>query len=272
MRQWMFQACNEWGFAQSTATAKSFWNKFSYDTVDVTYYKVCSLAYNFTNSDARSRATLDYFGGLSIMLAMYGEQTPAPPKELLLAASESYVEYARDGRVVKGMEKAVAKSKYMEDVLENNHTQIWGSWYDRRAHAWGFGCCHSKVRKSYCTGEAGRRAAEAQVSNEVPMEMAAKPREALPLAASGDQPAFSLTARSELYGDAKDAPALNPVKMKQAEKKLKKQTTTDAKRKYQSMEDDGVDAETMEVYRMRKTQRDDPMAKFMDSDTLLPEK
>ncbi|KAF0682920.1 hypothetical protein As57867_024855, partial [Aphanomyces stellatus] len=61
------------------------------------------------------------------MLAKYGEQTPAPPKELLLAASESYVEYARDGRVVKGMEKAVAKSKYMEDVLENNHTQIWGS-------------------------------------------------------------------------------------------------------------------------------------------------
>ncbi|RHY31412.1 hypothetical protein DYB32_003520, partial [Aphanomyces invadans] len=33
------------------------------------------------------------------MLEKYGEQTPAPPKELLLAASESYVEYARDGRV-----------------------------------------------------------------------------------------------------------------------------------------------------------------------------
>ncbi|ETV85414.1 hypothetical protein H257_03154 [Aphanomyces astaci] len=207
------------------------------------------------------------------MLEKYGEQTPAPPKELLLAASEAYVEYARDGRVVKGMEKGVAKSKYVEDVHENNHVHVWGSWYDKRARAWGFACCRSTVRKSYCTGEAGKAAA-ARASDEALEESApVVAREALPLAASGDQPALVLSSRTELYGDAKDAPTLDPVKLKEAEKKLKKQQQKKdggSKRKYESMQDDGVDAETMEVYRRNKTKRDDPMAHFLQGDDLLP--
>lgn len=46
----------------------------------------------------------------------------APPRELLLAQTEEYVEYSRHGAVLKGQEKAVACSKYEEDVLINNHT------------------------------------------------------------------------------------------------------------------------------------------------------
>lgn len=46
----------------------------------------------------------------------------APPRELLLAQTEDYVEYSRHGAVLKGLEKAVARSKYEEDVLNNNHT------------------------------------------------------------------------------------------------------------------------------------------------------
>lgn len=46
----------------------------------------------------------------------------APPRELLLAQTEDYVEYSRHGAVLKGLEKAVARSKYEEDVLTNNHT------------------------------------------------------------------------------------------------------------------------------------------------------
>lgn len=46
----------------------------------------------------------------------------APPRELLLAQTEDYVEYSRHGAVLKGQEKAVARSKYEEDVLINNHT------------------------------------------------------------------------------------------------------------------------------------------------------
>ena len=50
-------------------------------------------------------------------------------------------------------------SKYAEDVHPHNHTAVWGSfWKDGR---WGFACCHSLVRASYCVGAAGRRAAAA---------------------------------------------------------------------------------------------------------------
>lgn len=50
------------------------------------------------------------------------EHLDAPPRELLLAQTEDYVEYSRHGAVLKGLEKAVARSKYEEDVLINNHT------------------------------------------------------------------------------------------------------------------------------------------------------
>jgi pre-mRNA-processing factor SLU7 len=39
----------------------------------------------------------------------------APPKELLLAQTENYVEYSRKGKVVKGDERPAIKSKYEED-------------------------------------------------------------------------------------------------------------------------------------------------------------
>ena len=58
------------------------------------------------------------------VLERYGgeEHLDAPPKELLLAQTEEYVEYSRSGNVVKGQERAVAKSRYEEDVFTNNHT------------------------------------------------------------------------------------------------------------------------------------------------------
>lgn len=51
------------------------------------------------------------------VLSAYGgaEHLAAPAKELLLAQTEHYVEYAPDGKVVKGQERAVPKSKYLED-------------------------------------------------------------------------------------------------------------------------------------------------------------
>ena len=57
------------------------------------------------------------------VLEKYGgeEHLDGPPKELLLAQTEHYVEYSRLGNITKGQERAVAKSKYEEDVLTNNH-------------------------------------------------------------------------------------------------------------------------------------------------------
>uniref|UniRef100_A0A672TF64 Pre-mRNA-splicing factor SLU7 n=1 Tax=Sinocyclocheilus grahami TaxID=75366 RepID=A0A672TF64_SINGR len=91
------------------------------------------------------------------ILEKYGgqEHLDAPPRELLLAQTEEYVEYSRHGAVLKGQEKAVACSKYEEDVLINNHTCIWGSYW-KDGH-WGYKCCHSMVKQSYCTGEAGKK-------------------------------------------------------------------------------------------------------------------
>ena len=58
------------------------------------------------------------------ILEQYGgeEHLDAPPRELLLAQTEEYVEYSRLGNVIKGQEKAVAKSRYEEDVFVNNHS------------------------------------------------------------------------------------------------------------------------------------------------------
>lgn len=87
----------------------------------------------------------------------------APPKTLLLAQTEHYVEYSRYGKIVKGQDRQVIRSKYEEDIYPNNHTLVWGSyWQDGK---WGYKCCYSFVKNSYCTGESGKRSVEAATSN-----------------------------------------------------------------------------------------------------------
>lgn len=94
------------------------------------------------------------------VLARYGgeEHLQAPPKQLLMAQTEDYVEYSRHGTVIKGNEKPIIRSKYEEDVYINNHSSVWGSFWSNGK--WGFKCCHSTIKESYCTGEAGREAAQ----------------------------------------------------------------------------------------------------------------
>lgn len=50
---------------------------------------------------------LDTYGG--------AEYLQKPPKELVMGQTESYVEYSRTGQVIKGKERAKARSKYVED-------------------------------------------------------------------------------------------------------------------------------------------------------------
>ena len=73
------------------------------------------------------------------------------------------MEYSRDGRLIKGAEEeVVVRSKYEEDVHINNHTAVWGSyWQDGR---WGYACCHSLTKNSYCTGKAGIEASKAALN------------------------------------------------------------------------------------------------------------
>ncbi|XVE65833.1 hypothetical protein DITRI_Ditri08aG0031000 [Diplodiscus trichospermus] len=77
------------------------------------------------------------------------------PMELLLGQSERQVEYDRAGRVIKGMETSLPKSKYEDDVFINNHTSVWGSWW--KDHQWGYKCCKQTIWNSYCTVQLGLR-------------------------------------------------------------------------------------------------------------------
>ncbi|KHJ75688.1 hypothetical protein OESDEN_24697, partial [Oesophagostomum dentatum] len=100
-----------------------------------------------TDNEQR-KALLSKYGG-----AEYLESTP---KELLFAQTEQYVEYSRKGNVLKGAERAPVKSRYEEDVYPMNHTSIFGSyWKDGK---WGYRCCHSFVKNSYCLKDEGIKA------------------------------------------------------------------------------------------------------------------
>ncbi|XP_030750225.1 pre-mRNA-splicing factor Slu7-like [Sitophilus oryzae] len=92
----------------------------------------------------------------SNILEKYGgeEHLEAPPKTLLLAQTEGYVEYSRSGKIMKGQEKEEIRSKYEEDIYINNHTSVWGSYW--KSGQWSYKCCHSFIKNSYCLGESGK--------------------------------------------------------------------------------------------------------------------
>ncbi len=91
-----------------------------------------------------------------ILAAQYGEQPTVPDAlRTAITESEAFVEYDEAG-LIKGAPKQAAKSKYPEDVFTNNHTSVWGSWWSN--FQWGYACCHSFVKNSYCTGDTGRKA------------------------------------------------------------------------------------------------------------------
>nr|XP_042898753.1 pre-mRNA-splicing factor SLU7 isoform X3 [Parasteatoda tepidariorum] len=98
--------------------------------------------------DNIKKSIIDTYGGEEYLEAL--------PKQLIFSQSEDYVEYSRQGNVIKGDEKPVIRSKYEEDVHVNNHTAVFGSyWQDMQ---WGYKCCHSFIKNSYCTGLAGKEA------------------------------------------------------------------------------------------------------------------
>ena len=85
----------------------------------------------------------------SLLVEKYGGQEYLKRDEsVVFGQSEVYVEYSAKGEIIKG-EKKVAKSRYQENILINNHTFVWGSFWDGE---WGYKCCHSTIKNSYCGG------------------------------------------------------------------------------------------------------------------------
>lgn len=86
-----------------------------------------------------------------LLAAKYGNQEQfKPPEGARPTAVEQFVEYDERGKI-KGKPKAKVKSRYAENVLVNNHTSVWGSWWTD--FKWGYACCHSTVKNSYCTAD-----------------------------------------------------------------------------------------------------------------------
>ena len=60
---------------------------------------------------------LDTYGGQEYIDA-------APPRELIFAQTENYVEYSRSGKVIKGAEETVVRSKFPEVQVGLEHKSV----------------------------------------------------------------------------------------------------------------------------------------------------
>lgn len=214
----------------------------------------------------------------SSILERYGgeEYLERLPQELLAGQTEHYVEYSRTGEVIKGQEQAKAKSKYVEDVYPNNHTSVWGSWYDRESGQWGFACCHSLISRSYCTGEAGKEANQASTAAAL---LASKDDDEEP---EKEQPVKSLAEmhrermEAEKNRDTRDNDKSSKEGEDDFDKEQLKRAVAEERRRKRMGEDEaweatkkaktGVTEEEMEAYRMSRNTFEDPMANWEDKD------
>ena len=181
------------------------------------------------------------------LLEKYGNaehQQAAQLRDAAVVESENFVEYDEKG-LVKGAPVKSVKSKYAEDILINNHTSVWGSWW--KDFMWGYKCCHSTVKNSYCTGDEGRKAFEeanqmrtGELMEEIPKSIAWQEEDNM---------------EKHVPNGVSD------------DRKLIKD---DALRKRKMVElQSGVTEEDMEEYRRKRTAPNDPMAAILGKDELV---
>ncbi|KAL2934747.1 Pre-mRNA-splicing factor SLU7-A [Bienertia sinuspersici] len=203
------------------------------------------------------------------------------PRELLLGQSDRQVEYDRAGRVIKGQDIAIPKSKYEEDVYTNNHTSVWGSWWND--FQWGYKCCKQTIRNSYCTGAAGIEAAEASgelmkanIARKEASEDKPEPTEERKLASWGTEVPEDLVLDENKLAEALKKGGFWEVDPGFArigdfvlgvhtsiENAKRKEEKDERKRKYNIKYENDVTQEEMEAYRMKRIHHDDPMKDFL---------
>jgi pre-mRNA-processing factor SLU7 len=173
-----------------------------------------------------------------------GEVNPLAAKlrETAVSESERYIEYDESG-AIKGAPKLIAKSKYAEDVMINNHTSVWGSWWSN--FQWGYACCHSMTKNSYCTGEEGIAAFEEADRRRTGGVLEIEEREA---------------PKEIDWASSKDSTA---------SKSLEDVTPEDTKKRTREEMQGGVTEEDMDEYRRKRTAANDPMAAFLGKDELM---
>ncbi|KAJ6499067.1 Pre-mRNA splicing Prp18-interacting factor-domain-containing protein [Mycena sanguinolenta] len=213
------------------------------------------------------------------ILAKYGgaKYLQTAPKELLQGQTEDYVEYSRSGQVIKGREKAKAKSKYPEDVYVNNHTDVWGSWYDPSSGTWGYACCHSTIHVSYCSGKEGIEAAKASSARNLLGSTSgsgtAEPQRSLAETASVREPSERVeqnySKKRVGEGDIRlDEERLSRALQEEKKRKARGEDVDDRSGKKQKSAGGSHDVteEELEAYRMSRRMTEDPMANYVDKD------
>lgn len=221
------------------------------------------------------------------ILEKYGgaEHLEAPPRELLFSQTEDYVEYSRHGKVLKGDEKTVVRSRYDEDNYPNNHKSVFGSWWS--SGEWGYKCCHSLILNSYCTGDAGKLVNSSTLTlppsqnkkesspepQEEPTEKSKKKKRKKKSKKKKKKKADTSSSSSSDSSDNDEAdPKDREAKLKQAMKRLNDEerrtesllSLDERKRPYNSMTNTKPPTEEdLEAYYLKRQRPDDPMAKFL---------
>jgi pre-mRNA-processing factor SLU7 len=197
-----------------------------------------AAAASTTSSNGSSSGSSSSSAGAAATVVETRELDP----RLRFGQSETYQEYNPDGTVVRAkVVKASSlsavpvvevrhsgKTHYAEDVYDNNHTSVWGSYYNRTRGEWGFACCWQCLRSSYCTGEAGKRAIKASLYQTIDVAREKKKMESVHSAdASANATAAGTTSgaakastgftrRSDVYGEGPKDVQLDEEKMKAA--------------------------------------------------------
>ncbi|KAL8873360.1 MAG: hypothetical protein Q9174_001162 [Haloplaca sp. 1 TL-2023] len=181
-----------------------------------------------------------------------GEQhiQPDARKVNAITESEKYVEYDVTG-AIKDAGKTHSMSKYPENVLINNHTSVWGSWW--HDFQWGYACCHSAVKNSYCTGEEGKAA----------MKQANRMR------TGAELEGIDARHTTETATTMEEQPPNGGFSAEQRHPDTGRKPKALAKKRTLAEMRGGVGEQELEAYKRSRAIGEDPMGKFLGKDELV---
>eukprot|EP00096_Caligus_rogercresseyi_P015417 TRINITY_DN7854_c0_g1_i1.p1 TRINITY_DN7854_c0_g1~~TRINITY_DN7854_c0_g1_i1.p1 ORF type:complete len:588 (+),score=246.49 TRINITY_DN7854_c0_g1_i1:387-2150(+) len=199
------------------------------------------------------------------ILSKYGgeEHLEAPPRELIFSQTEDYVEYSRHGKVIKGEEEAVARSKYEEDVHPGNHSSVWGSYW--KGGQWGFACCHSFIKNSYCTGEAGKEGSGILTKEpESPPKAIEEPSTSEVQAEENNQRPKDDSSSSSSEDEEEKARRREKRRKKKEKKKKRKKKKKKSQKSSSSSEDDEDDSHEKKIKNAMKKLEEEEKRAILD--------
>lgn len=175
-----------------------------------------------------------------------------------ISASEQYIEYDDSGVAINknAAPKPIPRSKYPEDIYPNNHTSVWGSWW--RNFQWGYSCCHSTVKNSYCTGEAGRAAFEEEERMKTGRKLIEDATQ-MDTEQDNDQDQQGSEAKRYKRPPQNESDVVNTTNRDDADSQSRKR----------HLDNQGLSTEELESYKRSKLSSQDPMSKILGRDELL---